>query len=229
MLKDKSATQRNTRHTMATRVLLVDDHRVVMEGLRAMLDQQPDIEVVGMASDGRKAMAMVEELSPDITIMDISMPDLNGMQATAQILHDHPKAKVIALSTHNDSKHVRAMLEAGASGYVTKDTAGEELLEAIHKVRNGQSYLSSDVTGNVMAGFVNREIVDNSAMQALGSREREILQLIAEGHTSGEVAAKLHISTNTVDTHRRNIMKKLDLHSVADLTKYAIREGLTDV
>lgn len=214
---------------MATRILLVDDHRVVLEGLRAMLDQEDDLEVVGMAEDGRTAMAMVEELSPDIVVMDIGMPDLNGIEATSRIVRDDSRQKVIALSTYTDGKHVRAMLEAGAHGYVAKATASSELLSAIRKVRQGLKYLSSDVTEAVVDGYLHRPLEDDSAMSKLGGREREVLQLIAEGLTSGEIAARLHLSTNTVDTHRRNIMKKLDLHSIADLTKYAIREGLTDI
>jgi two-component system NarL family response regulator len=214
---------------MPTRILLVDDHRVVVEGLRVMLDQEPDMEVVGIAEDGRVSLSLVNELRPDVVVMDIGMPQLNGTGAAAQIHHDHPKTKVIALSTYSDKKHVRGMLEAGAHGYVTKATASNELLRAIRKVVAGRKYLSSDVTEGVIDGYMNREVEDSSATSALGGREREVLQLIAEGKTSGEIATILHISTNTVDTHRRNVMKKLDLHSVADLTKYAIREGLTEV
>lgn len=214
---------------MATRILLVDDHRVVVEGLRAMLDREKDLEVAGMAEDGRTAMSMVRELEPDVVVIDVAMPDLNGIEATSQITHDHPKMKVVALSTYTEAKYVRSMLEAGAHAYVTKETAAAELLRAIRKVAKGLKYLSSDVTGSVVDGYVQRDAEQQFAVVQLGGREREVLQLIAEGSTSGEIASRLHISTNTVDTHRRNIMKKLDLHSVADLTKYAIREGLTSV
>lgn len=213
----------------ATRVLLVDDHRVVAQGLCVMLEQETDLKVVGIAEDGRTALSMVQQLSPDVVVIDIAMPDLNGIEATAQIVKDHPRTRVVGLSTHNEAKYVRAMLEAGAHGYVTKDTAADELLRAVRNVTRDLKYLSSDVTEFVIDGLVNRQIEDSSAMSKLAGREREVLQLIAEGHTSGEIASRMHISTNTVDTHRRNIMKKLDLHSVADLTKYAIREGLTDV
>lgn len=212
---------------MSARLLLVDDHRVVAEGLRAMIEQEPGLEVVGIAEDGRTALDMSGELSPDLVIMDIMMPGLNGIEATAQLVQDYPRTRVVALSTHTRGKHVRAMLEAGAHGYVTKQNAAGELLRAIRKVLRGQKYLSSDVTETVVAGYLEPEVEDDSAVQQLGGREREVLQLIAEGATSGEIAAQLHISTNTVDTHRRNIMRKLDLHTVADLTKYAIREGLT--
>ena len=214
---------------MATRVLLVDDHRVVLEGLRAMLDQEHDMEVIGMAEDGRVGLSMVEQLSPDVVVMDIGMPSLNGTDAAAQLTRDHPEIKVVALSTYTDKKYVRAMLEAGAHGYVSKETAGAELLRAIREVRRGRKDLSSDVTEPVVEGFVNRDVEDTAKEARLGGREREVLQLIAEGCTSGEIASRLYLSTNTVDPHRRNIMKKLDVHSVAGLTKYAIREGLTNI
>lgn len=212
---------------MATRILLVDDHRVVVEGLRTLLNDENDLNVVGLAKDGRSAIAMVDQLSPDVVIMDVTMPGLNGIEATAQIVKDHPKTRVLALSTHTDGRHVRSMLEAGAHGYVTKEMAGPELLQAIREVSHGRKYLSSDVTESVVDGYVKKVAEDRSAMTTLSGREREVLQLLAEGLTSGEIADRLTISTNTVDTHRRNLMKKLDLHSVAELTKYAIREGLT--
>jgi len=214
---------------MATRILLVDDHRVVLDGLDSLLNLEADLEVVGMAEDGRAALTSIAEHRPDIVIIDISMPGLNGQDAAAQVRHDYPKIKIIALSTHTDGKHVRGMLDAGTDAYVTKETVAAELLQAIRAVRRGRKYLSSDITDTVVDGYVKREIVDTTAMQLLSGREREVLQLIAEGLTSGEVANELHISTNTVDTHRRNVMKKLDVHTVAGLTKYAIREGLTDL
>ncbi len=214
---------------MATRILLVDDHRVMLSGLRAMLDQEPDLEVVGMAEDGRTAVSMVDELRPDVVLMDVGMPQLNGMEATSQIVSDHPNTKVIALSAHADRRRVQAMLEAGAQAYVTKETAGAEVLKAVRRAQKGLKFLSSDVTDIVVEGFVNPRAEPVTAMQELAGREREVLQLLSEGLTSGEIASQLHISTNTVDTHRRNIMKKLDLHSVAELTKFAIREGLTNV
>lgn len=214
---------------MATRILLVDDHRVVLEGLRSLLEQESDLEVVGLAENGRSAISMVDQLRPDVVVIDIAMQDLNGMDAAAQIIRNHPKTKVVALSTHTGGKYVRSMLDAGAHAYVTKETATSELLRAIRAVRTGRKYLSSDITDTVIDSYVSREIEDDSAMSVLGGREREVLQLIAEGLTSGEIAERLHISTNTVDTHRRNIMKKLDLHSVAELTKYAVREGLSDL
>ena len=214
---------------MGTRILLVDDHRVVLEGLRSLIEQESDLEVVGLAEDGRAAMSMIDQLKPDIVVIDIAMPDLNGMEATTQIARDYSTTKIIALSMHTEGKYVRSMLDAGAAGYVTKETASSELLRAIRAVTRNRKYLSSDITDRVIDGYVNREVEDTSAMAILGGREREVLQLIAEGLTSGEIASRLHISTNTVDTHRRNLMKKLDLHSVAELTKYAVREGLTEL
>jgi two-component system NarL family response regulator len=218
---------KTTPATQTTRLLLADDHGVVLEGLRAMLDQEPDLEVVGLARDGRTALEMVRELKPHVVVMDITMPDLNGIEATTQLVRDHPNCRVVALSTHTEARFIRAMLEAGASAYVTKQMAGEELLRAVRQVQRGFKYLSSDITDMVVEGCVHPAGKTPSAMNKLGSRERQVLQMIAEGRTSGEVAARLHIATNTVDTHRRNIMRKLNLRTVADLTKYAIREGLT--
>lgn len=214
---------------MAIRILLVDDHRVVVEGLRSLLNGEKNLQVVGLAEDGRQAISMAEQLAPSVVIMDISMPSLNGIEATSQIVKNCPNSRVLALSPHVDGRHVRSMLEAGAHGYVTKEMAGSELIQAIREVSHGRKYLSSDVTESVVDGYVKKVIEDNSAMTTLGGREREVLQLLAEGLTSGEIADRLDISTNTVDTHRRNLMKKLDLHSVAELTKYAIREGLTSL
>ena len=202
---------------------------MVIDGLRAMLDQEEDMEVVGIAEDGRTVLAMVGELSPDVVVMDIAMPELNGIETTAQILQSHPRVKIVGLSTHTDKRCVRSMLEAGAHAYVTKEASGGELLLAVHKVMGGFKYLSSDITEGVIDGYVHQDVDYSSAMSQLGGREREVVQLMAEGYSSGEIATELDISTNTVDTHRRNIMKKLGLHSVAELTKYAIREGLTDV
>jgi len=210
-----------------TRVLLADDHGVVLEGLRAMLEQEPDLQVVGLAEDGRAALRMARELEPHVVVMDITMPGLNGVEATTQLLRDHPRCRVVALSTHADARFIRAMLEAGASAYVTKQMSGDELLRAIRQVQRGFKYVSSDITDRVVEECVHPAAKDPSAINKLGSRERQVLQLIAEGQTSGEVAARLQIATNTVDTHRRNIMRKLNLRSVAELTKYAIREGLT--
>jgi DNA-binding NarL/FixJ family response regulator len=213
---------------MSIRVLLADDHQMLRDALRSMLESDGHLEVVGEAGDGRAAVKMARTLAPDIVVMDITMPDLNGVEATHQIKAENPAVKVIALSRHSDRRYVLRMLEAGASGYVLKAAAYDELRRAIQVVSQGKSYLSPDITGIVVDAHVRpASEPDASIDAALGPREREIVQLLAEGYTSPEIGQRLHISARTVETHRRNIMKKLGLHSVAELTKYAIREGLT--
>ena len=215
---------------MTIRMLLVDDHKLMREGLRALLEEAPDIEIVGQASDGREALELVRTLSPDVVVMDVGMPELNGVEATRRVRAEFDGVKVIALSTHTDKRYVHHMLEAGASGYVLKISAYDELLRAVRAVSLGKTYLSPEVAASV----VERSTTPNSgasvdAYSTLGSREREVLQLIAEGKTSAETAKEMHISTKTVETHRRNIVQKLGLHGVAELTKYAVREGLTSL
>lgn len=215
---------------MGTRILLVDDHALMREGLRAILTSDPDVEVVGEASDGREALEMVSRLQPDIVVMDIGMPHLNGFEATRQIGTFSSATRVIALSTHNDKRYVLAMLEAGARGYVVKSSVGDELRRAIQTVQRNQIFLSPEVAGVVVESYLGRDYPEEGIGAALlGSREREVLQLLAEGKSSPEIAAVMHISVSTVETHRRNIMRKLDIHSVAELTKFAIREGLTQL
>lgn len=212
---------------MTTRVLLVDDHKIVRDGLRAILDQEAGIEVVGEAQDGRSALELVRELEPDVVVMDIAMPDMNGIEATRRVSADS-SARVIALSFYSDKRYVENMLDAGAVGYVHKGAAGDELLRAVRAVMQGKNYLSPEVTGAVVESYVTRKKGRaGSAYTVLGPREREVLQLLAEGKTSPQIGRCLSIATKTVETHRRNITKKLDLHSVAELTKYAIRQGLT--
>ncbi len=215
---------------MSTRILIADDHQMMREGLRAILEKNENIEVIGEASDGRTAVAMARSLRPDVVAMDISMPDLNGVEATRQIKAENPAVKVIALSRHSDRRYVLRMLEAGASGYVLKSGAYEELRRAVEAVRSGNSYLSPRITGLVIEAHLRPASQPEPAhAPSLGPRELEIVQLLAEGHTSPQIARKLHISTRTVESHRRNIMKKLNLHSIAEITKYAIREGLTSI
>jgi two-component system, NarL family, response regulator NreC len=213
---------------MPTRILLADDHRIMREGLRALLSGQPGISVVAEAENGRKAVQMARELTPDLVIMDVSMPDLNGIEATRQIAADNPDIRIIALSIHQDRRFVLQMFRAGASGYLLKDCAFEELTRAIRAVSDGQAYLSPGIAGVVVGEFL-RNLVAEGAQNApsLTAREREVLQLMAEGKTTKEIASRLSISVKTVETHRRLIMEKLHLNSVAELTKYAIREGLT--
>ena len=228
------------------KVLLADDHRIVREGLKSLLQSQPDLEVVAEASDGRQAVEMARDLEPDVVVMDVAMPQLNGIEATRQLANDQRDMKIVALSMHSDRRYVSEALKAGASGYVLKDGAFDELISAIRAVIANRVYLSPRVAGVVVEDYVRRlparggdgnggtlaAVEDTghgrrSAFDALTPREREVLQLMAEGFATKEVAHRLHVSVKTVETHRRQIMEKLDLHSVAELTKYAIREGLT--
>ncbi len=213
---------------MSVRILLVDDHRMMREGLRLILDQEPDFQVVGEAEEGRSAVDLAGRLQPDVVIMDIGMPDLNGIEATRKMRDASGQSHVVALSTYSDKRYVLGMLEAGASGYVLKSAAAEELVRAIQQVMRGEKYLSPDLTDTVVGEYLHRMMTPGAASgQILGPREREVLQMLAEGKTSKEIAAHLYIAVKTVDMHRQNIMNKLGLHSVAELTKYAIREGIT--
>lgn len=215
---------------MGIQVLIADDHQMLRDGLRRILDSEKDIEVIGETSDGQTAVEMAKTLVPDVVIMDIGMPGLDGISATRQIKAENPTMKVIALSIHSERPYVLGMLDAGASGYVLKAAAYDELRRAVQAVSQGNSYLSPDITGVLVDAHVRTAPeLDAPARHTLGPREREIVRLLAEGHTSPQIARALDISTSTVDTHRRNIMRKLDLHSVAELTKYAIREGLTSL
>jgi DNA-binding NarL/FixJ family response regulator len=213
---------------MSIKILLADDHKIIREGLRALLVNQRDIDVIGEAEDGRSTVKLSHELSPDIVIMDISMPDLNGIEAARQIISRDSRIKVIALSVHSDKRFVIEMLNAGASGYLLKDCAFEELANAIRTVMSNRSYLSPAITDVMIYDYRNllsRETL--SVFSLLSPREREILQLFAEGKSTKEIAFDLDISIKTVETHRQQIMKKLDIHTIAELTKYAIKEGLT--
>jgi DNA-binding NarL/FixJ family response regulator len=212
------------------RILIADDHRIVREGLRSLLESQPDMKVVGEADNGRTAVEMAKELAPDIVVMDIGMPDLNGIEATRQVVNAQLPTKVIALSMHADRRFMSEMLKAGASGYLLKDGAFDELTVAIRSVAANKVYLSPRIADVVVEDYVRHlPKAEPSAFAALTPREREVLQLLAEGKATKQVAAVLHVSTKTVETHRRQLMEKLDLHSVAELTKYARREGLTSV
>jgi len=215
---------------MTIQVLLVDDHKMMREGLRALMSGVQDIKVVGEASDGRTALDLVRTLSPDVVVLDIGMPELNGVETARRIRAEHKRVKVIALSTHSDKRYVHHMLEAGACGYVLKMGAHEELVRAVRAASQGRTYLSPEIAGYIVERSTQPHAANApSAFSMLGSREREVLQLVAEGKTSGETAKQMHISVKTVETHRRNIVQKLGLHGTAELTKYAIREGLTSV
>ncbi len=218
---------------MAVRILIADDHRIVREGLRSLIEGKAGYEVVGEASDGREALRLAARLDPDVVILDVAMPELNGIEATRQILGQRPGARIIALSMHSDRNFVAGMLQAGATAYVRKESAFEEIWGAIESVSRGKVYLGDGITGVVVQDY--RDLIDAAdASQphgtgALSSREREVLQLLAEGKKTTEIAEALTVSVKTVETHRRRIMEKLDLHSVAELTKFAIRTGLTSI
>ncbi len=212
------------------KILLADNHKLFVDGLRSMLAKQPGTEVVGEANNGRMAVRLAQELSPDLVIMDIGMPELNGMEATRQIRLELPRTRVLAVSMHADRQYVAGMLSAGASGYVVKDSAFTELAQAIKVVMNGGRYLSPEVIDVVVDDYVQRLApAPGSAVAKLSEREREVLQLIAEGHATADIATRLHVSRKTVETHRKNIMIKLEIHSIAQLTKFAVREGVTSL
>ena len=215
---------------MSIRVLLSDDHRIVREGLRTLLDKEPDIEVVGEAEDGRSTLELARKLKPQVVIMDITMPDLNGMDATRKIIEELPDVRVLALSMHADQQFVEGMLKAGATGYLPKDCASEELVRAVHTVASNETYLSLRIADVVRRDYLRQaKKVDTPGLPALTARERETLQLLAEGKTTKEIAVHLEVSVKTIETYRQHIMQKLNLYSLAELTKYAIREGLTSL
>jgi DNA-binding NarL/FixJ family response regulator len=209
------------------RVLIVDDDDVVRVGLRTLLAEAGGYEVVGEADNGRDAVKLSKASKPDIIIMDVSMADMNGVDATTRILDYLPETKVLALSMHTDSRFVSQMLEAGASGYLPKLGAVDELPFALRTIDSGRVYLSPSIAGAVLDDY-KRGNADSGATR-LSTREREVLQLIAEGRSALQIAETLSLSVKTIESHRRNIMTKLDLHSVAELTKYAVRDGLTDL
>ncbi len=213
---------------MPIKIILADDHKIVRQGLRTLLEKESDMQVVAEADDGRMAVRLARELSPQVVIMDVGMPDLNGIEATRQVLAESPGVKVIALSMHSDRRFVMNMLKAGASGYLLKDSAFEELASAIRMVLNNKIYLSTEIANIVIKDYLQGG-GDESVFAVLTPREREVLQLMAEGKSSRQIADRLNISIKTVETHRMQIMHKLEIYSVAELTKYAIREGLASL
>jgi DNA-binding NarL/FixJ family response regulator len=212
---------------MTIRVLLVEDHRMVREALREVLQKVPDIEVVGEAGDAREALQQSVELAPDVVVLDIRLPDLNGIEVAARLRDAGSHAKVVALSAFADKRFVTAMLRSGASAYVTKSAAGTELVRAIRAVAAGHGYFSPEIAGTLASEVRDRPLAGEA--QPLARREREVLRLIAEGVRSPAIAEQLHISVATIEVHRRNIMRKLGLRTVAELTKYAIREGIVSL
>jgi DNA-binding NarL/FixJ family response regulator len=218
---------------MSLTILLADDHEIVRYGLRSLIEEQEsDMTVVGEAQNGRMAVELALELKPNIVIMDISMPDLNGLDATRKIKKECPGIKVIALSMHHKIQLVREMLKAGVSGYVLKSEVSDDLIQAIDMAMAGGVYLSPQISGKVAEDYIQKlsdEKPSRAATQVLTPREREVLQLIAEGKSTKEVALHLGVTTKAIESTRRKIMNKLDMHNIADLTKYAIQEGLTSL
>lgn len=215
---------------MTIRIIIVDDHKMIRDGLKALVSNHKGIEVIGEAPDGQNAVQIARKLAPDVVVIDIGMPELNGIEATRQITSLKCKPKVIGLSMHSDRRYVAQMLKAGASGYMLKDSAFEELAQAIETVAKGRTYLSPQVAGTVVTEFRRTaKDDDGTVFSVLTDREREVLQQISEGCSTKDIAAALGVSVKTIETHRRQIMDKLNIHSVAQLTKYAIKEGLTEL
>jgi DNA-binding NarL/FixJ family response regulator len=215
---------------MSIRVLLADDHRILRQGLRSLLGAHADFEIIAEADDGRTAVEMTERLNPQVVVMDIGMPDLNGIEATRQITTRCPAVRVVALSAYADRRLISEILKAGASGYLLKDAAFDELAEAIRTAAARKVYLSPRIAAELVDDYVRMSKDPGpSVFESLSPREREVLQLIAEGHSTKEIARILKVSVKTVETHRRQLMNKLELFSVAELTRYAIREGLVSL
>ena len=212
------------------RVLLADDHRILREGIRALIEDQDDMQVVGEAEDGLAAVKKVAQLQPDVVVMDIAMPLLNGLEATRQIHRDYPRVRVLILTMHENEEYIRQVLAAGALGYVLKDAAARDLLGAIRSVHEGDAVLSPAITRLVIEDYLRwGDIRPEDTTDGLTAREREVLQLIAEGYTNKEIAGILSLSVKTVLSHRTNLMNKLDLHDRGELIKYAIQKKLIDI
>jgi len=207
------------------RILLADDHAVVRQGFKMILSAQPDMEIVGEAGNGREAVELAGQLHPDIIVMDVAMPELNGIEATRRLAASEPHSRVVALSMHKDSVYVREILRAGARGYLLKDSPAPDLLAAVRAVASGEGFLSPAVSDAVLNDY--RRHVTNP-VDLLSSREREVLQMLAEGKTNKEIAGILNLSVYTVDAHRGRIMEKLNLHSINELVRFAVRNGLID-
>lgn len=214
---------------MSLRIVLADDHRMVRDALIMLLAREPDMEVVGAAGDGAATLALVREQKPDLLVVDIAMPKSNGIEVTRTLKQEFPDLKVLILSAYMDKRFVHEAFRAGAAGYVAKAAASEELARAIRAVADGQNYLSSEITSTVIDHLTPESYAAPRPATALSAREREVLRLVSEGVRSAAIARRLGISEATVEVHRRNVMRKLDLRSVAELTKYAVREGITSL
>lgn len=212
---------------MTIRLVVADDHKIVREGLRSLLEREPGIDVAAEADNGREAMKLAVELKPDVVLMDLSMPDMNGIEATRRIAEAPGGSRVLALSMHSDKRFVVEALAAGAKGYLLKDCASEELVGAIRTVAAGETYLSPRIAGLIVSDYLDKGSASSAPSTRLTTREREVLQLFAEGKSTKEVAFLLSVSVKTIETHRVQIMRKLNIRSLAELTKYAIREGIT--
>ncbi len=209
------------------KVILADDHMIIRDGLRALLERQPDMKVVAEADNGRIALQYAKELTPDVVIMDIGMRELNGIDATRQIVKMSPGVKVLALSMYSDKRFIKEMLKAGASGYMLKDSAFKELIDAIRVIIGNKTYISPSVANTVMEDYLEYLSEGKSSIRSLLTlRELEVLQLLAEGRTTKQIATSLCLSTKTIESHRIRVMQKIDVNNIADLTKYAIREGI---
>jgi two-component system response regulator NreC len=207
------------------RILLADDHVLVRQGFKLILSEQPDMEITGEAANGREAVEQAEKLQPDIVVMDVTMPELNGIEATRRITTAAPRARVLALSMHKDAVYVREILRAGARGYLLKDSADADLIAAVRAVAKGEAYLSPAISDAVLTDY-RRHVTD--PLDLLTTREREVLQMIAEGKTNKEIATTLTLSVYTVEAHRGRVMEKLNLHSTGELVRFALRSGLID-
>ncbi|MBV9268555.1 MAG: response regulator transcription factor [Acidobacteriaceae bacterium] len=207
------------------RIVLADDHTIVRQGLKLILSGQQDFEVVGEAGNGREAVELVQRLRPDVVVMDVAMPELNGIEATRRMVEANPRLKILVLSMHKEAVYVREILRAGARGYILKDAIDTELLNAVRSVARGDGYISPAVSGALLNDY-RKDVTDPADL--LSNREREVLQLIAEGRTNKEIANRLNLSVYTVDSHRGKIMEKLNLHSTGELVRFAMKHGLVD-
>lgn len=213
------------------RVLICDDHTILREGIHLLLDAQPDIEVVGEAVDGRDAVEKTNALKPDVILMDIAMPSLNGLEATKLVLRDNPNVRVLVLTMYESDEYLSQMLEAGAAGYVLKKVAGSELVYAIRAVHQGEAFLYPSITKRLVQDYLRRVETgeERDSFNGLTDREREVLQLVAESHTNKQIADLLHVSVRTVQNHRAHIMEKLGMHDRGELIKYAIQKGIIEL